>query len=69
MCLVVFSTVLPYLFYTSGLAKVESGKASIMASLEPVVASLVGVIAFGEPMTAMTAIGIFCVLGGVAILG
>lgn len=69
VCLVVFSTVLPYLFYTSGLAKVESGKASIMASLEPVVASLVGVIAFGEPMTAMTAIGIFCVLGGVAILG
>lgn len=69
VCLVVFSTVLPYLFYTSGLAKVESGKASIMASLEPVLASLVGVIAFGEPMTAMTAIGIFCVLGGVAILG
>ena len=69
VCLVVFSTVLPYLFYTSGLARVESGKASIMASLEPVVASLVGVIAFGEPMTAMTAIGIFCGLGGVAILG
>lgn len=69
VCLMVFSTVLPYLFYTSGLARVESGKASIMASLEPVVASLVGVIAFGEPMTAMTAIGIFCVLGGVAILG
>ena len=69
VCLVVFSTVLPYLFYTSGLAKVESGKASIMASLEPVVASLAGVIAFGEPMTAMTAVGILCVLGGVAILG
>ena len=69
VCLVVFSTVLPYLFYTSGLAKVESGKASIMASLEPVVASLAGVMAFGEPMTAMTAVGILCVLGGVAILG
>lgn len=68
-CLVVFSTVLPYLFYTGGLAKVESGKASIMASLEPVVASLLGVAAFGEPMTAMTAVGILCVLGGVAILG
>lgn len=69
VCLVVFSTVLPYLFYTSGLAKVESGEASIMASLEPVVASLAGVMAFGEPMTAMTAVGILCVLGGVAILG
>lgn len=68
VCLVVFSTVLPYIFYTRGLASVESGKASIMASLEPVVASLAGVAAFGEPMTAMTAAGILCVLGGVAIL-
>ena len=69
VCLVVFSTVLPYLFYTAGLSRVESGKASIIASLEPVVASLAGVAAFGEPMTAMTAAGILCVLGGVAILG
>ena len=68
-CLVVFSTVLPYLFYTRGLAGVESGKASIMASLEPVVAALVGVAVYHEPMTALTAAGILCVLGGVAILG
>lgn len=68
-CLVVFSTVLPYLFYTSGLARVESGKASILASLEPVVAALTGVIVFGEPMTAVTALGIVLVLGGAAILG
>lgn len=67
--LVIFSTVLPYIFYTGGLARVESGKASIMASLEPVVASLVGVVVFGEPMTALTAAGILCVLGGVAVLG
>ena len=67
--LVVFSTVLPYLFYTNGLAQVESGKASILASLEPVVAALTGVIIFGEPMTAVTALGIVLVLGGAAILG
>ena len=69
VCLVVFSTVLPYLFYTNGLAQVESGKASILASLEPVVAALTGVIVFGEPMTAVTALGIVLVLGGAAILG
>ena len=69
LCLVVFSTVLPYLLYTGGLAKVESGKASILASLEPVVASLLGVAVFGEPMTYLTAIGIALVFGGVAILG
>ena len=66
--LVVFSTVLPYIFYTAGLAKVESGRASIVASLEPVVASLAGVLIFGEPMTVLTAAGIACVLAGVYIL-
>jgi len=66
--LVVFSTVLPYIFYTKGLSRVESGKASIMASLEPVVAALAGVFMFGEPMTAMTAVGIVLVLSGVVIL-
>lgn len=69
VCLVVFSTVLPYIFYTKGLSKVEAGKASIIASLEPVVASLLGVIVFHEPVSVLTLVGIACVLGGVAILG
>ena len=66
--LVVFSTVLPYILYTGGLSKVESGKASIMASLEPVVASIAGVLLFSEPMSALTAAGIVLVLSGVVIL-
>ena len=66
--LVVFSTVLPYILYTRGLSQVESGKASIMASLEPVVASLAGVLVFDEPMSWFTLAGIVCVLAGVYIL-
>lgn len=66
--LVAVSTVAPYLLYTSGLSRVESGKASIMASLEPVVASLIGVLVFQEPMSGLTAVGIVCVLAGVVIL-
>lgn len=66
--LVVLSTVLPYVFYTWGLARVEAGKASIMASLEPVVAALMGVAVFGEPMSALTLAGIALVLSGVVIL-
>ena len=66
--LVVFSTVLPYLLYTRGLSRVEAGRASIMASLEPVVASLTGAVVFGEPLGLMTAAGIVCVLAGVWIL-
>ena len=66
--LVVCSTVLPYILYTRGLARVEAGKASILASLEPVVASVAGVVLFGEPMSPLTAAGIVSVLAGVYIL-
>lgn len=58
----------PYLLYTRGLARVESGKAPIMASLEPVVAALAGTLVFGEPMSLVTGIGILLVLVGVYIL-
>lgn len=66
--LAVFSTAAPYILYTWGLARTEPGRASILASLEPVVASLAGTLAFGEPMGALTVLGIFCVLAGVYIL-
>ena len=66
--MVVISTVLPYILYTRGLARVESGKASILASVEPVVASLVGVAAFGEPLTAGVVLGLACILISVYIL-
>lgn len=66
--LVVFSTVSPYILYTRGLSQVESGRASIIASVEPVVAALAGALVFGEPMSLMTVAGIICVLTGVYIL-
>lgn len=66
--LVVFSTAAPYILYTRGLARVESGRASIMASLEPVAAALVGALAFGETLSPATLAGILCVLAGVYIL-
>lgn len=68
LALAVFSTAAPYILYTWGLARTEPGRASILASLEPVVASLTGVLAFGEPMGPLTALGILCVLAGVYIL-
>ena len=66
--LVVVSTVLPFVLYTKGLVHVESGKASILASVEPVAAALVGVLAFGEPMSASVVLGLCCVLISVYIL-
>ena len=68
LALAVFSTAIPYLLYTWGLARTEPGKASILASLEPVAATLTGVLAFGETLGPLTALGILCVLAGVIIL-
>ena len=62
--LVLLSTVAPYILYTKGLANVESGKASIMASIEPVVGTLV----FGEPISAGVFLGLACILACVYIL-
>ena len=61
-------TVLPYLVYTLGLRTVEAGKASVMATVEPVVATLVGVIIFAEPLSASGIIGIILVAASLAML-
>lgn len=67
--LMLFATVLPYLLYTKGLGGLgDSSKASILASVEPVVASLVGILAFGEPMTLGVVLGLACILISVYIL-
>mgnify|MGYP001050972393 FL=1 len=59
---------LPYLLYTCGLEGLENGKASIMASVEPVVATIVGVVIYKEALTAMSAAGIVLVLAAIVLL-
>lgn len=44
------SCVLPYTFYTLGLKYISSGTASIIATVEPVVATIIGAWYFGEPI-------------------
>ena len=66
--LVIVATVLPYIFYTNGLSGLESGAASIIASVEPVVAALVGIFIFREKMTLWVGLGVICVLSGVVLL-
>jgi len=64
---VLVSTVVPYLVYTIGLKSVENGQASIIASIEPVIATLNGIIWFGEKMKFGVIIGIILVLSGIVI--
>ena len=66
--LIAVCTVAPYLLYTFGLAGMDSGKAAILASVEPVTAAVVGVLVFAEPMRAAVLLGIGCILLCVYIL-
>ena len=66
--MVLISTVLSYILYVTGLAGVDSGKASILGCIEPVVAAFTGIIAFGEPITLGVVLGLGCILGCVYIL-
>ncbi|MBO7047762.1 MAG: EamA family transporter [Spirochaetia bacterium] len=64
-----FCTVLPYLFYTFGMTKLETGKAAILVTVEPLVGTLVGCCLYGEPMTIVKAFGILLTFGAVILLG
>lgn len=59
---------LPYLLYTSGLEGVETSRASIMASVEPVVAALCGIIIFRERLTVVSGCGMVLVIGAILVL-
>ena len=59
---------LPYVFYSRALEMMESSKASILASVEPVVGTLFGVFLFHEPLSILGGVGIVLVLGAVVLL-
>ena len=64
----IFCTVIPYALYTYGLTYVESGKASIMVSIELIVGNLVGMIIFGEPHDILKIVGILLIVAAIILL-
>ena len=64
----IVTTVLPYLLYTAGLSYVENGPASVMASVEPVVATLLGFLVFSEKPTVSAFLGMALVLAALVLL-
>lgn len=61
-------TVAPYLCYTAGLQKMENGKAAVIASIEPVVATLIGIFLYQETMTGMAFGGMLLVIASIVML-
>lgn len=66
--MMVLCMVLPYILYTRGLSRLDGGEACILASFEPVVATFVGILVFGEPMSVSVFAGLGCILACVYIL-
>ena len=59
---------LSYLIYTIGLTRVPASRAAVYASIEPVVATLLGVLVYKEKLSAFGAIGIGCILFAIVLM-
>ena len=58
----VVTAVIPYLLYTIGLEHVEPSRAAILATSEPMMATILGMIVYREGITVFSAAGILCIL-------
>ena len=58
-----------YVLYTAGLKHLEASKASILATLEPIVAILTGVIFLGDVLNTWQISGIVTVMCAAVIVG
>ena len=54
--------ILPYAFYTKGILGTSTSKASVLAVIEPVVGTLMGIFIFSEAMSIYKLIGIIAIL-------
>jgi drug/metabolite transporter (DMT)-like permease len=64
----VVSTVLPYVLYTWGLQRMDSGRAAILVAVEPLVGAVLGMAAYGEPRDAAKLAGILLILAAILLL-
>lgn len=66
--LILMVTLIPYLLYTKGLQGLENGTASILASIEPVVATLLGLLLYSESLGFWNIFGIALVLLSILLI-
>lgn len=65
---VLLVTLLAYILYTLGLLGMDNGRASVLASVEPVMATLVGIVIYGENPDIFVITGMCMVLGSIVII-
>ena len=67
LMLAVVHTALGFALYTFGIQHLGAGRAAIVATIEPVVAGVLGVMLLGEALTALKAVGGLLVLTGAVL--
>ena len=68
LCMVLFSTCMSFTLYTVGLKYMEAGRAAVLATLEPIVTALVGVLLYKEMLSLIMVLGIVMVLGASVLI-
>lgn len=61
-------TAIAYIIYTYGLNMTEASNASILTTVEPVVATMVGIFIFQEEFSFIQMIGMTCIIGAVILI-
>lgn len=64
----IFTAVIPYLLYTLGLSKTTASRAAILATVEPVTATIFGFFVMHEKVSMVALVGIVLVLMAIAVL-
>ena len=68
LALGIISGAVPYFLYTFGLSGVHASHASVLATVEPVVASLIGIFFYREKADVFTVCGIVMIIGASILL-
>ena len=68
LALGILITTLPYFLYNYGLHRMDAGVASVMAFIEPMIATIAGFLIYNESPTMANFIGIGLILSAVIIL-
>ena len=63
-----FSTCMSFTLYTIGLKYMEAGRAAVLATLEPIVTTIVGVVIYKEGLSLIMLFGIVLVLGASVLI-
>ncbi len=64
----IITSAIPYILYTSSLKYIEASKAAMIASVEPVIAAVFGLLLYREIMTLFQMIGVLCIVVTIILL-